>query len=126
MPLDGPLVRIYLQKYQPDDQENTPDNLKSKGILIWKCHHSFCDGVSVTSMVLALSEEYNRSYFLSSKDASWAQVIGLRLMTPFLIPTILKSTFFAKADKNYITKKKEGKKLSGQMNVDSSIHIDLD
>ena len=120
MPLDGPLVRVYLQKYEPDDQENTPENLKPKSILIWKCHHSFCDGVSVTSMVLALSEEYDRSYFLSTKDASWAQAIGLRLMTPFLIPTILMSTIFAKADSNFITKKRGGEDLSGVMNVDSS------
>jgi len=125
MPLDGPLVRVYLQKYEPEDQEGTPDDLKSKALLIWKCHHSFCDGVSVTSMVLALSEEYDRSYFLSTKDASWAQAIGLRLMTPFLILTILMNTLFAKADSNYITKKKEGKHLSGVMNVDSSTHIDL-
>ena len=125
MPLDGPLLRIYLQKYEPDDQENTPDDLKSKAILIWKCHHSFCDGVSVTSMVLALSEEYDRSYFLPTKDVSWAQAIGLRLMTPFLIPTFFMSTFLAKADCNYITKKKDGKHLTGVMNVDSSSHIDV-
>lgn len=125
MPLDGPLVRIYLQKYEPEDQFNTPENLKSKAILIWKCHHSFCDGVSVTSMVLALSEEYDRSYFLASKDASWAQAIGLRLMTPFLIPSIAMGTFFAKTDRNFITNKKEPKRLSGVMNVDSSSYIEL-
>ena len=77
------------------------------------------------SMILALSEEYDRSYFLSSKDASWFQAIGLRLMTPFLIPTIFMSTLFAKADINFMTKKKNGKHLSGVMNVDSSSHINL-
>jgi hypothetical protein len=46
---------------------------KAKRLLIWKCHHSFCDGVSIMSMTLAKSEENNRSYFIASKDAKIIQ-----------------------------------------------------
>ena len=64
LPLDGPLARIYVQKYDADDQKHLPANQKSKSILIWKCHHSFCDGVSVSSLFLAASEDYDRSFFV--------------------------------------------------------------
>jgi len=32
-------------------------------------HHSFCDGVSIICMALALSDEYGREYFIPGKDA---------------------------------------------------------
>jgi NRPS condensation-like uncharacterized protein len=71
MPLDGPLFRVYVQNFEPTDQDGVPEAQKSKSFLIWKCHHSFCDGVSVTSMTLAISEQYNRDFFLKSKDATF-------------------------------------------------------
>ena len=71
MPLDGPLFRVYVQNFDPTDQDGVPEAQKSKSFLIWKCHHSFCDGVSVTSMTLAISEQYNRDFFLKSKDATF-------------------------------------------------------
>lgn len=71
MPLDGPLFRVYVQNFEPTDQDDVPEAQKSKSFLIWKCHHSFCDGVSVTSMTLAISEQYNRDFFLKSKDATF-------------------------------------------------------
>jgi hypothetical protein len=71
MPLDGPLTRIYCQKYEPNDQDDLPPEKRAKGISYMKVHHSFCDGVSVMTIPLALSEEFDRSYFLNSKDATW-------------------------------------------------------
>ena len=45
MPLDGPLVRIYYQKYEPTDQDHLPKEERAGSIVIFKTHHSFCDGV---------------------------------------------------------------------------------
>jgi hypothetical protein len=66
MPMDGPLTRIYCQKYDPIDQGDRPPEKRAKGITFMKVHHSFCDGVSVMTVPLALSEEFDRSYYLNS------------------------------------------------------------
>lgn len=58
MPLDGPQWRTYVQ------EEFIDEDGKKKCIMIFKFHHSFCDGVSVMSMNLALSSEYNRNFFV--------------------------------------------------------------
>jgi hypothetical protein len=58
-------------------------------ILIWKCHHSFCDGVSVMTLPLALSDEFDRSYFVKSTDVNIFNQILLRLAMPLSIPAIL-------------------------------------
>ncbi len=42
LPNDGPLWRIYMQEIEHDG--------KPMAIIIWKSHHSFCDGVSVMSL----------------------------------------------------------------------------
>lgn len=92
--------------------------------MIWKCHHSFCDGISVMCMTLALSEEYDRSYFVKGQDASWFQAIGVRLMMPFYIPQILKDTVLARADDNMFTRNKS--KMTGNISISSTEGINLD
>ena len=106
MPLDGPLMRIYYQSYNPIDQDHLPEDQRSKGLLIWKCHHSFCDGVSVMCMTLALTQDYSRDYFIASKDASFLQQAAIKLMVPFMLPKVLMNTTFARQDKNCFTKRK--------------------
>ena len=82
--MDGPQVRIYLQKYDPIDiDEDVPEHQRPKGIMVWKVHHSFCDGVSAGSLVLALSKEFDRSYFLPSKDLSFIHGILARVFSLF-------------------------------------------
>lgn len=73
MPLDGPQVRIYFQKYDPIDMPHIPKEKRPKGIFIWKGHHSFSDGISALSLILALSKEFDRSYFLPSRDLSFIE-----------------------------------------------------
>jgi len=93
---------------------------RPKGIMIWKCHHSFGDGISSGSLLLAISKEYDRSYFLSSKDAPWTVRILARVLAPFQIPTIIKNSFLAKPDFNYFTNKRQNKQLSGNLNCCTS------
>ena len=83
MPLDGPLWRLYVQDYQPTDQEDVPENERSKGMIILKAHHSFCDGVSIMCMCLALSEEYSRDYFVKSNDAKWYETLFIKVFSVF-------------------------------------------
>ena len=92
MPLDGPLWRVYMQKYDADDQDHLPEDMKTRGLGIFKAHHSFCDGVSVMCMTLGLGEDYGREYFVKSADAKWYEVIYVKCMAIFTFPRILKET----------------------------------
>ena len=90
--------------------------------MIFKAHHSFCDGVSAGSLLLALSKEYDRSYFLPSKDLSFVSRILARFLSILLIPKVLFDTAVKKADKNYFTEKRNRTKLSEVLNCTSSYH----
>ena len=106
-PLDGPLWRLYIQDYNPNDQDYLPDNLKTKGMIIFKAHHSFCDGVSVMCMTLSLAEsEYGRDFFIKSEDSKWYEQLAVRLLFPLQLPNIFKQNFMSKKDVNFITKRK--------------------
>jgi len=109
MVLDGPMWRLYCQKYTVKGKPGT--------IIMFKSHHSFCDGMSTMSMSLAMSAEYDRSYFVKGADASMMARIVTRLSFPFMIPFLLWDTAQIKKDENYITKNKQ-KGFSGVMNCD--------
>jgi hypothetical protein len=81
MPLDGPMFRLYIQKYNAHGYDGT--------IIIFKSHHSFCDGMSTMSMSLAMSSEYDRSYFVKGADMPIPLRILTRLAFPFMIPFLL-------------------------------------
>jgi hypothetical protein len=83
MPLDGPLARMYLAKYEPDDMDHIPKEERPGSILFMKAHHALCDGVSILCIPLALSDEYGRDYFINSKDAKWYERLAIRLLMPF-------------------------------------------
>jgi hypothetical protein len=124
MPLDGPLVRIYYQRYEPEEEnKDRPEGEKVKALQLWKCHHAFCDGVSVTSMVLAASKEYNRSYFLKSNDASFFEKLFLRCLTPFYIPKMIVQALLSRADSNSLVANKGP--LTGKINISSAPPINL-
>jgi hypothetical protein len=72
-------------------------------MIIFKAHHSLCDGVSVMCMTLALSEEYSRDYFVKSNDAKWYETIFIKIFSVFQIPMILSKTLFLRKDRNFIT-----------------------
>ena len=112
-------MRIYLQKYEPTDMEHIEKEKRPKGIMIWKSHHSFCDGVSSGSLILALSKEFDRSYFLPSKDLSFIQSILARFISIFQLPKIIINTMLTSPDINYFTQKRTSK-LSGIINCSSS------
>lgn len=74
-------------------------------------------------MILALSEEYDRTYFLGAKDISMVKGMLLRIVSMFYIPKFLIGSFLARADKNPIARKKIGKRLSGELNVSSAVKL---
>ena len=110
MPLDGPLWQFEIFNCTIDGKE--------VAACIWKCHHSFCDGVSITCFTLALSKEYDRSYFIKSSDVSLLEQLALKLMVPFYLPLVFINQLFQAADRNFLTVKKG--QLSGQMNAVAS------
>lgn len=123
-PLDGPLWRLYVQDYNPTDQDHLPEDQKTKGMIILKAHHSFCDGVSVMCMTLSLAEsEYGRDFFIKSEDMKWYQELLVKILFPLQIPFIFMKNFLNKTDVNFITKRK--KKFSGLMNIHTPKMIDF-
>ena len=112
MPIDGPMWRLHIQKYHYDGKDGT--------LIIFKSHHSFCDGVSVMCMAMALSHEYDRSYFIGGKDASLFQRIFTRLSFPFILPGVIWKTLKMMApNENMVTRGRE-QKLTGEMNCSCS------
>jgi NRPS condensation-like uncharacterized protein len=95
------------------------------GMTIFKAHHSFCDGVSVMCMTLALSEEYGREYFVKSADAKWYEELFVKLISPFSIFKIIWNTTLATTDRNFITERKLKSGLTGNLNVSTSKTIDF-
>ena len=71
-------------------------------------------------MVLALSDDFNKDYFVKSQDLSIFQIAAIKLSLPFHLPKIIKTTAFARTDKNYFTNRKHGRPLSGLINVSSN------
>lgn len=114
-----------MQRYDPVDMDHIEKEKRPTGIMIWKCHHSFCDGISAASLMLALSDEFDRSYFLASKDVPWYYRLFTRVMTIFLIPKLGLEFAFQKRDSNYFTKKRSSGRLSGIMNC-STNECDVD
>jgi len=111
MVLDGPMWFAYCQKYTVNGKPGT--------IVILKAHHSYGDGISNVTLGLAMSSDYDRSYFVKAPDATMFQRVFTRLSFPFMIPFLLWDASQIRKDDNYITKNKT-KGFSGIMNCDCS------
>jgi len=115
MPMDGPLWELYVQDtYNPTDQEGMHEDLKTKGFIILKAHHSLCDGVSIMCMILSAGSEYSRDYFIKSSDPKWWEILFVNLICILQLPRVLLGTVFARKDHNYITDAKRTKSLAGE------------
>ena len=67
MPLDGPLWRMYGQKY------TDPDTGKVSFIVIWKCHHSLNDGLSnMAQITSALCDDFSKDMFIKVNPINMA------------------------------------------------------
>lgn len=116
VPLDGPQWRAIGMKFKDE-------NHKTCAIQIWKCHHSFMDGVSCMALTASSSREFKRDYFVKSKDASYLQEYLVKLSTIFYIPVLFMNTLFTFRDRNAITKGK--KNMTGNVNVSTAKNIDM-
>ena len=100
---------FYYQPYIVDGKEGA--------ISVFKNHHCFADGASSISMALAVSSEYDRSYFVGSGDVPYMLRIFTRLSFPFMIPYLIYDALRIKKDDNFLTKNKEN--LTGKVNCTS-------
>lgn len=98
---------LYFQPYKIDG--------KDCAIGIFKNHHMFADGASSMSMCLAMSSEYDRSYFVGTGDVPYIMRLFTRLSFPFMIPYLIYESLCIRKDDNFMTKNKEN--LSGIINV---------
>jgi len=67
-------------------------------------------------MALALSNDYDRSYFVAGKDATLFQRIFTRISFPFILPGILIKTLMIGSPKENIITRDKKSKLTGEMN----------
>ena len=58
-------------------------------------------------MCLAMSSEYDRSYFVGSGDVPYLLRIITRLSFPFMIPFLIWESLNIKKDDNFLSKNKE-------------------
>lgn len=86
---------------QPQWQVFIKEEYQEKySLMIWKSHHSFCDGVSVMSLHLGMGDEYDLSKFIPIKKINFIQRIFIRLMFILYLPKIFIQTAFNPIDKN--------------------------
>jgi NRPS condensation-like uncharacterized protein len=111
VPMDGPQWRFWAQDFE--DEHGRP-----KTIVFWKQHHGLCDGISVTMLMLAVSAEYDRSYFIKGEDATFWQIVAIRLSVIFMLPKLLLMTLLQRADDNVLTRRKPN--MTGILNCHCS------
>ena len=74
---------------------------------------------------LALSDEFDKSYFIQPPAANFLQRVLVRILSPFCLPMIVKDSFLARQDMNFLTYKKQIQGLSGQLHVTTSPVLSL-
>ena len=118
MPLDGPQWRCFGFMYK-----NPEENNKLQMIQIWKCHHSFMDGVSSMALSGWSTSDYGRHNFIKFKDPSFFIQMALRVLSPLFWVLLCLQTVFTTRDDNVFTKFK--KKMTGTVNCASSPIFDM-
>lgn len=114
MPFDKPQWRVWVQrKYQGD----------TKGIVIWKAHHSFADGISSMAMNLQLDEEYDIEKLLPFKPVGFMQRLMVRAMVPLYLPIILWESYLRRRDRNPLHDGR--RKLTGEKKMTISKEFDF-
>lgn len=111
------LWRLYGQPYIQEDGS-------VQSIVIVKAHHALSDGISIMCMNLFMSAEYDRSFFVKTKDATWLETLFVRLSSIVQIPLVLISSMMIRPDVNFITKDKK-KRMSGVLNCQSTNELKL-
>ena len=107
MPFDKPQWRMYFQE----------NYLENRSVIIYKQHHSMCDGVSCISHHLSHSgsDDFDPSKMMPIKNLSFFERLTIRLSFPFRAPFVLKKILSLKQDLNPLHDGKRnlsGKKVS--------------
>jgi len=111
IPLDGPQWRIHGQMY-------TNEEGVTGMLMLWKCHHSFMDGVSSMASVASGTVNFGRDLFVKFTDVPAYKQWFLRLSSPIYFLMLTAGTVFTTRDKNALTLGK--KKMTGKLNLASS------
>ena len=91
MPFDRPQWVVWVQRKYLDD---------TKGLVVWRAHHSLADGISSMALNLQLDETYDISKLIPFKPVSHLYRWMVRLMVPFYIPVILWESLMMGVDRN--------------------------
>ena len=71
-----------------------------------------------------MSEEYDRSFFIKSTDATWMEQLFVRIACILQIPILMVKSLLMKDDLNFITKNK-AERMTGKMNCQSSKELNF-
>ena len=114
-PFDNPQFKcVFIPDYQPD-----------KGLIIVKFHHSFSDGLGVSSFLLSLSDQFDGKDLPGLKPLSFLKKLAIEIQMPF---RMLASAFkvFVSWHNPAPNVMKRGQKLSGIKKAAFKEYIDLE
>jgi len=115
IPHNTPQWRMYWQEeYDPAGKFS---------LIIWKQHHSLCDGASVMCFHLTHGVKYDTSCLIPFKGVGFLQRLFLRTTFPFYIPKIVVNGLMLEKEQNPLH---DGKReLTGRKVVGSSNDINF-
>lgn len=111
MPLDGPQWRAWTQPYKD------PEDGKEYLVIIWKAHHSLCDGVSAQAITGSMSNDFGPHMYIRFPEVGLLARMFLKLTAPFYM-LLLVTNAFAKKDDNILTRGK--KNMTGHICASTS------
>jgi hypothetical protein len=72
------------------------------GAILFKCHHSFGDGLGIAQFFLAMSDIYDSNALPTLKPLSLIKKIMIYILSPFLVMKSLLSGLLRTKDKSCI------------------------
>jgi hypothetical protein len=87
--------------------------MDGQGIVLFKAHHSFGDGVSAGQFFMAISDIYDANARPGLKPIPWYKMAILYILSPLLVLKAQSQFFMKSKDKNCI---KNDKPMTGRKN----------
>mmetsp|Transcript_16071 Transcript_16071/g.27128 ORF Transcript_16071/g.27128 Transcript_16071/m.27128 type:complete len:214 (+) Transcript_16071:501-1142(+) len=117
------MVEFMCKEQEVNDFEDTvqyrfflfPDYAADQSAIVMKSHHVFSDGLGISSLYLAVSDEYDPSALPVLKPLSCMKHTVTLLLSPFMILYTLATSLTLSTDNNPLCNKskKSGKRVGG-------------
>ena len=81
-------INVELPLSEPQYRYFYKEHFGNGSLLVWKQHHSFCDGASSMAFILASGDHYDPSAMIPIRKVSFMQKLMLKLSIPLLLPKV--------------------------------------